>query len=392
MTAQTPLKRVACVIAGQSPSSDDVADFVGEGRPFLQGNAEFGVVHPTPKNRCDGGLRLAAKGDVLVSIRAPVGALNIADQEYGIGRGLAAIRPGPALHRRFCWWWMHSAVDLLKAEGTGSTYDAVTAAEIGALRVPEVGPAQQRAIADFLDTETARIDALITKKRRMIGLVEEKRQSAAEVVVHTKSHAPLRRIANLLPGYMFASDDFAPDADGPLLLRGLNVSIGSVRWSEAVRLYARSAIPDRYRLVEGDVVVGMDRPFIAGGTRVARIDKASEGALLVQRVCRVRACAPSAAILIEHVLRSQRFVAHVEPDLTGVSVPHLSDEQIGSMLMPVFDQSDLPAIAARLVAVGAWAATLTRCLKQQLSLLQEHRQALITAAVTSELGVPGAPA
>src|SRR5690606_34554688 len=75
---------------GQSPSSDDY-NFEGKGKPFLQGNAEFGYLNPSPKTWCENANKICSKNDILLSVRAPIGAVNIADQEYGIGRGLSSI-------------------------------------------------------------------------------------------------------------------------------------------------------------------------------------------------------------------------------------------------------------------------------------------------------------
>lgn len=102
MTEGIPLKWLASIVAGQSPTSTVVDVYVGEGLPFLQGNAEFGPEQPAPVHRCDSAHKRSSPGDILVSVRAPVGALNVADRSYGIGRGLAAVRPGRRLDGRYC--------------------------------------------------------------------------------------------------------------------------------------------------------------------------------------------------------------------------------------------------------------------------------------------------
>ena len=70
------------VIMGQSPSSSDY-NMNENGFPFLQGNAEFGNISPTPKIWCETSTKIAQENDVLLSVRAPIGAVNIADQRYG---------------------------------------------------------------------------------------------------------------------------------------------------------------------------------------------------------------------------------------------------------------------------------------------------------------------
>ena len=86
------LKNVACLIMGQSPSSEDCST-ERIGLPFLQGCAEFGPDYPLPKQFCRTPAKVSPRGAILVSVRAPVGRFNFSDQRYGIGRGLCAVIP-----------------------------------------------------------------------------------------------------------------------------------------------------------------------------------------------------------------------------------------------------------------------------------------------------------
>jgi type I restriction enzyme S subunit len=85
------LKEIAVIIMGQSPKSE-FYNTNREGLPFFQGCSEFGALRPVPKKWCTKPLKIAYKDDILMSVRAPVGALNIADRKCIVGRGLCAIR------------------------------------------------------------------------------------------------------------------------------------------------------------------------------------------------------------------------------------------------------------------------------------------------------------
>ena len=103
------LGEVSTVIMGQSPPST----FVNEaetGLPFIQGNAEFGHKYPSPNKWCSYKAKQASPGDILLSVRAPVGALNIADRELVIGRGLCAIRFNNGVDPFFGWYGLCLAV------------------------------------------------------------------------------------------------------------------------------------------------------------------------------------------------------------------------------------------------------------------------------------------
>lgn len=147
------------------------------GLPFLQGTADFGPQHPRPRVYCSVPTKVAMQGDILFSVRAPVGELNIADRDYGIGRGLCAIRCYDRLDSGFAWWTLHSARVNLAYEVTGSTYDAVATEDVANLFISLPSIQEQRAIADYLDRETSKIDALIAEKERLLKLLAEKRRA-----------------------------------------------------------------------------------------------------------------------------------------------------------------------------------------------------------------------
>lgn len=177
------LKFLSQLNMGQSPSSDDVTRFdEADGLPFLQGNAEFGAISPNYRHTCNNPPKTAKPDDLLVSVRAPVGALNIADQMYGIGRGLCAVT-WKNIEPRFGWWALHFHRAKLNEVATGSTYEAVSAEDLGNLFLSFPDVTSQRVIANYLDRETTRIDGLITEKKRMLTLLEEKRTSLISRVV-----------------------------------------------------------------------------------------------------------------------------------------------------------------------------------------------------------------
>ena len=169
------LKYVADLNMGQSPPSEEYnTDSLGT--PFLQGNADFGPHHPTPKIYCPTARKHAIPGDILLSVRAPVGAINTADQVYGIGRGLCAIRPRMNhLECRYAKYLLEVVRTELHAVAIGTTYDAVTVNDISNITCVVPLVSEQAQIANFLDRKTGQIDELIRIKERQIELLQEKR-------------------------------------------------------------------------------------------------------------------------------------------------------------------------------------------------------------------------
>ena len=104
---------------GQSPPGDTY-NFAGDGVPFYQGRADFGFRFPTRRVYCSAPTRFAKAGDTLVSVRAPVGDVNMASEDCAIGRGLSAVRHYTG-SRSYSYRFMHSIADVFaqfEAEGT----------------------------------------------------------------------------------------------------------------------------------------------------------------------------------------------------------------------------------------------------------------------------------
>lgn len=124
------------LIMGQSPPGRTY-NTDGEGLPFLQGRADFGTRYAAPRRFCSAPARLSAPDDTLVSVRAPVGAVNIAKARCCIGRGVAAVR-----HRSGSAAYTYQAMCHLRAtlesfESTGTVFGAVTRTQFESLLVVE---------------------------------------------------------------------------------------------------------------------------------------------------------------------------------------------------------------------------------------------------------------
>ena len=256
----------------------------------------------------------------------------------------------------------------------------------------------QEAIAGFLDRETARIDELVDKKRRLIELLKEKRTALVASAVEGPPDAEPMRLGyfvDLLPGFAFPSTGFLHDDGngcGYRLLRGLNVKPGFIRWDETV-WWPKNTDPAlrRFELRLGDLVLGMDRPWIGSGVRVAAVSDDDLPSLLVQRVARLRAREPLTQGYLQLLLSSWQFQTHFEPILTGVSVPHVSPEQIGSFRFPMPSTVGQQVTTDRMNQEFEVMESGSTKLGVQLEKLAEYRQALITAAVTGQIDVAAQP-
>ncbi len=125
---------------GQSPPGSTYNDH-GEGLPFFQGSTDFGKRFPSNRKYCSSPNRIAEEGDTLVSVRAPVGALNMAWERCCIGRGVAALRHkwGSGAFTYYSAWAMQP--EFQQYEQTGTVFGAITRKQFETL--PVISPTDE---------------------------------------------------------------------------------------------------------------------------------------------------------------------------------------------------------------------------------------------------------
>lgn len=171
--------KVSEIVMGQSPPSS-FYNTSGEGIPFLQGNAEFGEVYPSPSIYCSKPLKVAEKGDILLSIRAPVGELNIASFKCVIGRGLAGIRcKDKKTHSKYLYYYLKYSVNRLKSMSTGSTFKAVGKDILSHFEIWLPDFEEQQKIAEVLSTA----DETIQKVNEEITLTEKLKKGLMQTLL-----------------------------------------------------------------------------------------------------------------------------------------------------------------------------------------------------------------
>lgn len=249
---------------------------------------------------------------------------------------------------------------------------------------------EQRNIAAFLDYETARIDKLIAQQQRLIELLKEKRQAVISHCVSikaTEGHVKLSYAVNLITGFPFLSTGFRHEpSDNIPLLRGINVGVDQIKWDEVVYWASDDCEHlKEYFLKSGDIVFGMDRPWISSGARVAEITSNDTPCLLLQRVARIRTTDDFYQPFIRLCLSSNEFRAYVEADLTGVSVPHISPDQIKNFYIRNISLEEQHVITDRVLAKIEKLNAIEKTALDAIELMQERRTALISAAVTGKI-------
>jgi len=163
------LDEIAKLSMGQSPQSK-FYNTDGDGLPFFQGKTEFGEYYPSVRQFTSKTTKKAVEGDVLFTVRAPVGELNIANQDCCIGRGLAAIQAKNENENRFLYYILKVNTELFLSRSSGAVYDAISGGDLKSSEIFIPNNSQERIkIAKILSN----YDDLIENNLKRIKLLEE---------------------------------------------------------------------------------------------------------------------------------------------------------------------------------------------------------------------------
>ena len=147
---------------GQSPSSKSY-NTNKNGLPFFQGNADFGEISPKIKIYSSAPIKIANKGDILFSVRAPIGAINIADRKCCIGRGLSALTPKNTT-THYLYFLLKAKKENIQSLGTGSTFKAINKNSLLSLLIPFHPIEEQNRISKKLNL----IECTIHKRKQQL--------------------------------------------------------------------------------------------------------------------------------------------------------------------------------------------------------------------------------
>jgi type I restriction enzyme S subunit len=258
------LDEIADIVMGQSPPGSSYNEY-GEGQPFFQGKTEFGDVHPTVRKYTTAGTKFAKAGDILMSVRAPVGPTNIADIDCVIGRGLAAIRAKNIVSQDYLRWSLKHLEIYIQSKGTGTTFDAITGATLRGtwVALPPIG--EQRKIVELLEEHLARLDAALADVKQAKAKAGQFRKSLLQSIFEgqysassdTWEHRTIGDFAEVKGGKRLPKG--TKWSDEPTFhpyIRATDIKFGNIKTEDLVH------VPDsvwksisRYIVEENDVVI-----------------------------------------------------------------------------------------------------------------------------------------
>lgn len=366
------------------------------------------------------GYKRVEPGDLVINIML---AWN---GSLGVSKYKGIVSPAYCVYR-FCSesspWYFHHLFRLplykqrIKAESTGVVESRLRlySDDLGRIETIAPPPDEQAAIVRFLDHANRKIDRFIRAKRKLIALLNEQKQAIIHRAVTRglDPHAPLKpsgipwlgeipahwevlrlgRAIQLVTGFPFKSDGFTQKESATRLLRGINVTPAGLRWDAIVR-WERTQNDglDAFALEVDDIILGMDRPIIASGVRAARVEVNDVPSLLLQRVARLRPTERLDGSFLLLLLRGKLFADYIAPIFTGISVPHLSPEQIRGFKVMLPPKPEQKEIVQHIEAETASLDTAIARTEREIALMQEYRTRMTADVVTGKLDVRAAAA
>lgn len=193
---ESTLAETTSIEMGQSPESSSY-NTDGDGLAFFQGKAEFRAIFPEIKKWCSKPTKIVERGDILLSIRAPVGPTNIAPEQCCIGRGLAGLKAGNALKQPYLFYFLRSIEPWLSQQGTGSTFTAISGQFVRNISIPVAPEDEQTRIVAKLEELLSDLDAGVTELKAAQKKLTQYRQSLLKAAIDGSLTAEWRK--NNLP-------------------------------------------------------------------------------------------------------------------------------------------------------------------------------------------------
>ena len=254
------LGEVCTLIMGQSPDSSTYNE-QGEGMPFFQGCADFGSIHPTITTFCTSPKKVAEIEDVLMSVRAPIGTLNIANIRCCIGRGLAAIRQKEDVSTfKYLYYFISKSKKSLQGLGTGATFKAIGKDTLTNFPIPVPPVKEQEGIVAELDC----LSEVIAKKKQQLEELDKLAQSVfnemfGDPITNEKGWPVklLGKVCDVRDG-THDSPKYVEHSDF-ILITSKNIVDGSIDFSNINYIKEEDyiAINKRSKVDDGDIIMAM---------------------------------------------------------------------------------------------------------------------------------------
>lgn len=352
------LEEVAHINLGQSPKSEYYNE-EGNGPHFIQGSKNFGDKYPELERFCSEPKREAEEGDVLISVRAPVGPVNIAPEKLCIGRGVTALRLNEASNE-YLFYFLKYFEDKWSQFADGTTFNSITKSDLQNLELPYPPTDERDKIAFILTT----LDEKIENNNQINGILEEISQTLFRSrFVNFEPYESFKQseigkipdsfqVVNLDDliwsgrGYSYTSDHL--DKGNKLnesypMINLKNVHEGGGFRNDGYKYYTETPMKDRYKIETGDLILAITDLTQEGrviGSPALIPDLDNNTNIISQDVAKI---VPEVAnrVFFYHLFKSMKFQDYSRSVSTGTTVLHLSLKSIAEFEFALPPESDI---------------------------------------------------
>lgn len=335
------------------------------------------------------------RGDLVIhSMDGFAGAIGVSDSDGKASPVVHAYWPADGVDARFFAYMLRTLARMgfvtSLARGIRERSTAFDSETFASLTLPAPAPTTQRAIADYLDRETARIDALIAAKGRMVELLAERRRSLRDHVFESEPGWRLKRLLATSMAYGVLVPEFVEAGTGVPMIRTYNLSAtGRVDHEDIAEI--PTSLAREYRrtsLCEGDVILSV----VGSMGRSAVVGAAEHGFNLNRPLARLQLRADVPPRLIWHWIQTTHFMDMARLATGGgTAQPTLNLGDLANFTVGLPQATDrCSGILSTLEEACGLLDEIESVLGRQMDRLLERRAALITAAVTGQLDIPNA--
>ncbi|GAB3469340.1 restriction endonuclease subunit S [Polaromonas eurypsychrophila] len=408
------LKKSFQIVGGSTPKSDTESFWDGDilwATPSDLSKRESVYMKDTQRKISAAGLAscgttLVPAASIILSTRAPIGSLAIAEVEMCTNQGCKSLIPSKGASTEYFAHLLSISSTELNIRGKGTTFLELSGDELGAFKIPVPPPQEQTQIAAFLDRETAKIDGLVAEQRRLMDLLREKRQA---VISHAVTQG-LNPDAPMKPSGIEWLGDVPAHWDVGPLKRYWSVTdckhITAEFVDEGIPLASIREVQSRWISLENAKCTTeyFYELLIEGGRQPQPGDLIFSRNATVGEVAQVNVEHPPFAMgqdvvllrkqsqdyssdYLQHVIRSPIIILQLANMMIGSTFKRINVEEIRSFVTPCPPPSEQVEIATFLEGEVGKFDTLTTEAQHAINLLQERRTALISAAVTGQIDV-----
>lgn len=369
------------VIAGQSPEGK-FYNAEGKGMPFYQGKKDFGEKFiEAPTTWTTQTTKVAKEGDILMSVRAPVGPVNFATNEVCIGRGLAAIRSSAELNRDFLFYQLwHLQPDIAGREG--AVFASINKAEIEALPLAFAPLAEQRRIVGILDEAFEGIATAKANAEKNLQNARALFESHLQSVFTQRGEGwAAKKVSEIAKHSLGKMLDKAKNKGEPQpYLRNINVRWFTFDLSDLLQMPFLPTEAEKYTAIKGDVLI------CEGGYpgRAAIWDE--DYPIYFQKALhRVRFHQPEHNKWFVYYLSVQDTSGQLKQHFSGTGIQHFTGEVLAHFTIPVPPLPELRRAVAKFDALSEATQRLESIYRQKLVALEALKKSLLHQAFTGQL-------